>query len=67
MSHHHHHIPKTGGKEGILILSIVLNLLFVAVEAAVGLLENSLSLLSYAGHNLSDGLSHVMLLVALKL
>ena len=68
MSHHHHHqIPKTGGKEGILILSIVLNLLFVAVEAAVGLLENSLSLLSDAGHNLSDVFSLVMVLVALKL
>ena len=65
--HHHHHIPKTGGKEGILILSIVLNLLFVAVEAAVGLLENSLSLLSDAGHNLSDVFSLVMVLVALKL
>ena len=65
--HHHHHIPKTGGKEGILILSIVLNLLFVAVEAAVGLLENSLSLLSDAGHNLSDVFSLIMVLVALKL
>lgn len=49
---------------GIFIFSIVLNLLFVAVEAAVGFMENSLSLLSDAGHNLSDVFSLVLVLVA---
>ncbi|MCR4660114.1 MAG: cation diffusion facilitator family transporter [Bacteroidales bacterium] len=52
---------------GILALSIVLNLLFVAVEAIVGLTQNSLSLLSDAGHNLSDVLSLLLVLVAIRL
>lgn len=33
---------------GIFIFSIVINLLFVGIEALVGVLENSLSLLSDA-------------------
>ena len=37
-----------------LVVGIVLNLLFVFVEVAVGLAYNSLGLLSDAGHNLSD-------------
>lgn len=72
--HHHHHIPQPpiGGQGGfgqvaIITFSIFLNLLFVVVEAIVGLLENSLSLLSDAGHNLSDVFSLVLVLVAFKL
>lgn len=52
---------------GIFIFSIVINLLFVGIEALVGLLENSLSLLSDAGHNLSDVFSLVLVLIAFKL
>ena len=52
---------------GIFIFSIVLNLLFVIIEAAIGLLEGSLSLLSDAGHNLSDVFSLVLVLVAFQL
>lgn len=52
---------------GIFILSITLNLLFVGVEATIGLLEGSLSLLSDAGHNLSDVFSLVLVLVAFQL
>ena len=42
--HHHHHIEAANGEKirGILIISILLNLLFVAVEAIVGLTQNSL-------------------------
>ena len=72
--HHHHHIPQppTGGQGGfrqvaIISFSILLNLLFVGVETVVGLVENSLSLLSDAGHNLSDVFSLVLVLVAFKL
>lgn len=65
--HHHHHVEKLTSLNGIFIFSIVLNLLFVGVEAIVGLVENSLSLLSDAGHNLSDVFSLVLVLVAFQL
>ena len=51
----------------VLWASIILNLLFVAVEASVGLWQNSLSLLSDAGHNLSDVFSLVLVVVGLHL
>ena len=51
----------------VLWASIILNLLFVAVEAGVGLWQNSLSLLSDAGHNLSDVFSLVLVVVGLHL
>ena len=65
--HHHHHTHVASSPDGIFIFSIVLNLTFVAVEAAVGLMENSLSLLSDAGHNLSDVFSLLLVLVAFRL
>ncbi|MEZ5994988.1 MAG: cation diffusion facilitator family transporter [Hyphomonadaceae bacterium] len=53
-SHHHHahdhHEPN--GKR--YTIAIALNLGFVAVEAAAGLIANSTALLSDAAHNLSD-------------
>ncbi len=52
---------------GIFVFCIVLNLLFVGVEALVGLTQNSLSLLSDAGHNLSDVFSLVLVLIAFRL
>ena len=51
----------------ILWIAIILNLLFVGVEAGVGLWQNSLSLLSDAGHNLSDVFSLVLVVVGLHL
>ena len=66
--HHHHHLGgKVTSLSGIFIFSIVLNLLFVGVEALIGFLENSLSLLSDAGHNLSDVFSLVLVLIAFQL
>ena len=52
---------------GIFILSIILNVVFVLVEAGVGLWQDSLSLLSDAGHNLSDVFSLVLVLIAFRL
>ena len=52
---------------GIFVFCIALNLLFVGVEALVGLTQNSLSLLSDAGHNLSDVFSLVLVLIAFHL
>ena len=52
---------------GIFIFAIALNILFVVIEAGVGVWQNSLSLLSDAGHNLSDVFSLVLVLVAFRL
>ena len=66
--HHHHHIAADNGQmRKVLWASIILNLLFVGVEAGVGLWQDSLSLLSDAGHNLSDVFSLVLVVVGLHL
>lgn len=68
--HHHHHgadLQATGALRGIYILSIVLNLSFVFVEAGIGLWKGSLGLLSDAGHNLGDVFSLLLALIAFKL
>ena len=62
--HHHHAVPTT--LSGIFITCIILNLLFVAVEAGAGLYTNSLGLLSDAGHNLSDVFSLLLSLFAIR-
>ena len=63
--HHHHVMPNS--LNGIFIFCIALNLLFVGVEAFVGWTQNSLSLLSDAGHNLSDVFGLVLVLIAFQL
>ena len=66
--HHHHHAPAAGENlNGVFVLCIVLNMLFVIIEAVVGLTQGSLSLLSDAGHNLSDVFSLLLVLVAFHL
>ena len=66
--HHHHHLAADNGQmRAILWAAIALNLLFVCVEAGVGLWQNSLSLLSDAGHNLSDVFSLLLVVVGLHL
>ena len=67
--HHHHHLHSAPANSlsGIFILSIILNSLFVLIEAGVGLWQNSLSLLSDAGHNLSDVFSLLLVLIAFRL
>ena len=48
-------------------IGIFLNVVFVVIEAIVGWRQNSLALLSDAGHNLSDVVSLVLSLIAFKL
>ena len=71
MSHHHHEhtSPQATDKRmrRILIISISVNLLFVFIEAGVGIWKNSLSLLSDAGHNLSDVFSLALVLIGFYL
>ena len=65
--HNHQHVAPAQSLNGIFIFSIVLNVLFVLIEAGVGLWQDSLSLLSDAGHNLSDVFSLLLVLVAFRL
>lgn len=69
--HHHYHHAVTPGSgyslNKVFLLCIVLNLAFVAVEVIVGLMYNSLGLLSDAGHNMGDVLSLLLALVAFRL
>lgn len=66
-SHHDNSMKIAGSLDSVFILSISLNLIFVVVEAAVGLWQGSLGLLSDAGHNLSDVFGLVLSMVALRL
>lgn len=50
-TNNHHHLPVN---EGNLLVATLLNLVITLVEAAGGILSNSLALLSDALHNLSD-------------
>ena len=51
----------------IYIVAVVINLLFVAAETTAGLLGHSMSLLSDAGHNLSDVFCLLLALLAFRL
>ncbi|WP_345950910.1 cation diffusion facilitator family transporter [Mucilaginibacter sp. PAMB04274] len=65
--HHHDHAPKLDHLNTAFIVGIILNSLFVVVEAVVGFANHSLSLLTDAGHNLSDVASLALALLAFKL
>lgn len=51
---HHHGVPDKMDFGRAFGIGIALNLVFVAVEAAAGIVGNSMALLADAGHNLSD-------------
>ena len=65
--HHHDHAPKLDHLNAAFIWGIVLNSAFVAIEVVAGLYTHSLSLLTDAGHNLSDVASLALALLAFKL
>lgn len=62
---HHHHGPAPA--ERGFAPAVALNLGFVALEAAAGLIGGSLALLADAGHNLSDVLGLVLAWTAARL
>lgn len=62
----HHHHPSCASM-ATLSLCLALNLVFVVVEALVGVWSNSTGLLSDAGHNLSDVLGLLLSMIALRL
>lgn len=68
--HHHHHVHPAPDMQKLnrsFIIGIVLNILFVLAEAGAGFFYDSLALLSDAGHNLSDVVSLVLAMLALRL
>ena len=65
--HHHHHAHEITSLNGVYITAIVLNVLFVAIEAGVGLWSDSVGLLSDAGHNLGDVFSLLLAMLAFRL
>lgn len=69
-NHKHHAHQHTHNIESInsaLVIGIILNTLFVVVEAIAGFYYDSLALLSDAGHNLSDVISLILALLAFRL
>jgi cobalt-zinc-cadmium efflux system protein len=69
MAHTHgsHHAPGTHGDERRLKIALALILAFMVLEVTVGVLANSLALLSDAGHMLTDAGAIAFSLLALRL
>ncbi|HTI60890.1 cation diffusion facilitator family transporter [Mucilaginibacter sp.] len=65
--HHHDHTPKLDHLNTAFIVGIILNSAFVLLEVIAGLWSHSLSLLTDAGHNLSDVAGLALALLAFKL
>lgn len=65
--HNHSHSPTITGIKRAFVVGIVLNALFVLIEAIVGVSIHSLALLTDAGHNLSDVASLALALLAFRL
>jgi len=65
--HHHDHAPKLDHLNTAFIVGIALNSAFVVLEVIAGLWSHSLSLLTDAGHNLSDVAGLALALLAFKL
>ncbi|QHL88684.1 cation diffusion facilitator family transporter [Nibribacter ruber] len=63
---HGHGLPTGGNLNKAFGWGIVLNLVFVAVEAGAGWYYNSLALLTDAGHNLTDVVSLLLAYFAIK-
>ena len=67
MEHNHNHAPKVSNLNKAFIIGISINALYVIIELAAGLYYNSLSLISDAGHNLSDVAALALALLAFRL
>jgi len=64
MSEHNHEVPESGGR---LAIVIGLNFLITLAEIIGGIISGSLSLLSDALHNFSDGVAVIIAWAAIKL
>jgi cobalt-zinc-cadmium efflux system protein len=66
-THNHDHGINPANTGIAFIVGISLNVLFIIVEVVTGIINNSISLLTDAGHNLSDVASLVLSLIAFRL
>lgn len=64
---HHHPVPSTRKLTAVFVWSIALNLLYSAIEFGIGVYSGSMGLIADAGHNLSDVVSLVLALLAIRL
>ena len=67
MEHNHSHTLKVTNINRAFIIGIAINLLYVVIEFGAGFYYNSLSLISDAGHNLSDVAALALALLAFRL
>jgi cobalt-zinc-cadmium efflux system protein len=65
--HNHHHTPNVATLNRAFIIGIAINALYVVIELSAGFYYNSLSLISDAGHNLSDVAALALALLAFRL
>lgn len=61
---HHHHTQPSGAR---LLITVLLNFLITIAEIIGGIISGSLSLISDALHNFSDGISVIISYIALRL
>lgn len=66
-SHHHHHTVEPKNMNTAFVAGIILNLAFVIIEVVAGIFQNSVALLSDAGHNLADVGALALSLFAFKM
>jgi cobalt-zinc-cadmium efflux system protein len=67
VAHEHNHSPKLSSINRAFIVGIVINSLYVLIEFGAGVYYDSLSLISDAGHNLSDVAALALALLAFRL
>ena len=67
MEHNHNHTHKVTNINRAFIIGIAINMLYVVIEFVAGFYYNSLSLISDAGHNLSDVAALALALLAFRL
>lgn len=67
MAHNHSHASSPNSINRAFIVGIVINALYVIVEFGAGIYYDSLSLISDAGHNLSDVAALALALLAFRL
>ncbi len=65
MSHNHEHEAPTSGLR--LLVTLILNLIITVAEIIGGIISGSLSLISDALHNFSDGIAVVISYIAIRL
>ncbi len=65
--HNHQHTPKVANLNRAFIIGIAINAVYVVIELSAGFYFNSLSLISDAGHNLSDVAALALALLAFRL